>query len=372
LTQGGAPATRRSQRAGRGVRALAAAVLAGALLGAAPAMAASHRLEALDPDSGAVRVLAQSRLGWDGLQATVDGRSLLVFRSDRAHPRVRRRIDLLSGRQVPLPVVGESSGSFSPDGSRVIAPVDPADTGEMVLRTIAGRPLARLRPRSADLSMRVTWTADSRVLAVSDPRDETRTHFRIRLVDGRSGRVLAAQALDGGEPVLLPQSFSPAGDRLVLSIREARDPLAGPTLVMDVRTGAVRRIGAEHGGFTLPAWSPDGRRIALRRLAGGVAILDAATGATERVIPTPGAVAANVTWSPDGTRVAYTLVPPQIFCLSCLFSPDGPPRISFAAGLTVADAATGAVRVVVPRGTRDVGDVVWTRDGRALIADVEG
>jgi Tol biopolymer transport system component len=364
---------------------MAAVLLAlalGALLRVAPALAAGHSLVTLDLDSGATRTLARSRLGWEALRPTPDGRSLLVIRDAASGPgrrvtRVRRRIDLVSGGQTRLPVTREGAGSFSPDGTRVFAQTSRVEAGEMVLRTLAGRPLVRLRPRSGGGFMGATWSPDSRLLAVEDPLDADalegrQTHFRVRLVDTRTGRILGARNVTGGQPVLGAQSFAPAGDRLVMSVmRSTGVVFDGFTAILDLRTGALARIAPEHGGFTLPAWSPDGRHIALRRASGGVAVLDAATGATERIIPTPDAIADGPRWSPDGTRLAYALVPPELFCLACFFSPDGPPSIRTEAGLAVADVTTGTARVLVAPGTRNVHAAVWTRDGRGLIADIE-
>ncbi|MFL5970182.1 MAG: TolB family protein, partial [Gaiellaceae bacterium] len=148
---------------------------------AAPAAdAAGRRLELVDARTGAVRVPADSWLGWEAPRAALDGRTVLVFRPDRGGFRVRRAIDLVSGAQTPLPVTHESAGSFSPDGTRVFAPRVPAVRGETTLETIGGRVVARLRPRVDDRPMSETWSPDGRFLAVTDQQDDTRSRFRVR------------------------------------------------------------------------------------------------------------------------------------------------------------------------------------------------
>lgn len=161
----------------------------------------------VDLASGVTRSLARARVGWEALQPTPDGWSVPAMRpSPTTTARLRRRIDLASGRQTPLAAARDEAGTFSPDGTRVVASTGAAEAGAMVLRTIAGRPLVRLRPRVPDLAMGATWSRDGRLLAVSDQQDETRSRFRVRLVDARSGRVLCGRIVAGGEPVLLPES----------------------------------------------------------------------------------------------------------------------------------------------------------------------
>src|SRR5262249_6775165 len=51
------------------------------------------------------------------------------------------------------------------------------------------------------------------------------------------------------------------------------------------------------------SWSPDGRRIAVERWSGTVAVVDAATGATKEVAA--GADPVTARWSADGTRIYF-------------------------------------------------------------------
>jgi dipeptidyl aminopeptidase/acylaminoacyl peptidase len=100
----------------------------------------------------------------------------------------------------------------------------PHNRGAAMLETTDGRVIARLRPRVDDLSMSATWSPDGRLLAVADQQDETRSRFRVRLLDARTGRVLGARIVRGGEPVLARASFAPAGDRLVFALADPRRP----------------------------------------------------------------------------------------------------------------------------------------------------
>ncbi|WP_182524119.1 TolB family protein [Nocardioides dongkuii] len=76
---------------------------------------------------------------------------------------------------------------------------------------------------------------------------------------------------------------------------------------MDQSGRDVRQLTST-GRSSRPTWSPDGRRIAFIREAGGrrdVWVM-AANGSDERRVTTSGAVtSAGATWSPDGRRLAY-------------------------------------------------------------------
>src|SRR2546427_468353 len=125
-----------------------------------------------------------------------------------------------------------------------------------------------------------------------------------------SGRQPLAGAEAGFEPAI-----SPNGRRIAFS----RNTDIGVTAIyiMDLDEGVATPIV---GGLTLnptPVWSPDGCQIAFRRVLetpggpiGRISIINADGTGLRQVTPEPGpldfAFDEGPTWSPDGTRLAFT------------------------------------------------------------------
>ncbi len=122
------------------------------------------------------------------------------------------------------------------------------------------------------------------------------------------------QPLPGAEAGFEP-AISPNGRRIAFS----RNTDIGVTAIyiMDVDAGVARPIV---GGLTLnptPVWSPDGCQIAFRSVLetsggpiGRISIINADGTGLRQVTPEPGpldfAFDEGPTWSPDGTRLAFT------------------------------------------------------------------
>jgi dipeptidyl aminopeptidase/acylaminoacyl peptidase len=77
---------------------------------------------------------------------------------------------------------------------------------------------------------------------------------------------------------------------------------------VDLSGREIAPIPLEPGPYGLPSLSPDGRRVVLRRIesadASGLWIADLERGVATRFTDEPGAIE-SVSWSPDGTRIAY-------------------------------------------------------------------
>ncbi|HEX9631398.1 MAG TPA: alpha/beta fold hydrolase [Gemmatimonadales bacterium] len=120
----------------------------------------------------------------------------------------------------------------------------------------------------------------------------------------------------------------------------------------------VRRLDVPGSVFDL-AWSPDGTRLALalapRPLVDDsymfkrIHVLDLATGAVRRLVDNPGKLG-QMAWSPDGTRLAY------------VSAADA--RDPHAGMLYLADARTGAVTPLTEGFEGMVHDLLWLDDGR--------
>ncbi len=132
------------------------------------------------------------------------------------------------------------------------------------------------------------------------------------LADASSGKVLGRitqTALDPHENSLeftnSAGSWSADGARFAYGHVQAGRSLIS---VYDVRSGrTVRNIPVPVAALYTPAWSPDGKSIVFSGLAGGITdlfVLDLATGATRRL--TNDAFAdLEPAWSPDGNTIAF-------------------------------------------------------------------
>ena len=124
------------------------------------------------------------------------------------------------------------------------------------------------------------------------------------------------------------------------------------TYVFNLASGTWRRVGTR----AVVAWSPDSRLLAVAEstdpnpAGGGARIIEVATG-RETPVPVPARSSiARFRWSPDGSRLAFTVNP---------FGPGDP------SGLYVLSATQGPVQELLPTA---VSDFVWTPDGQAITA----
>jgi beta-lactamase regulating signal transducer with metallopeptidase domain/Tol biopolymer transport system component len=210
-----------------------------------------------------------------------------------------------------------SQPQWSPDGNLIAAKYRPsADIhwGVHVL-SAAGQLLRRVSgPTETEDSP--SWSPDGTLLACEFDRAESRnnsgdTHGNIyvRSVEGLSSRRLTDDAADYGRP-----AWSPQGRDIALLRRE--DGSTRWDLALIAADGTDLRVipsGGPNGVHrSSPAWSPDGRRLAYLARAGGtkdpseLRILDLDT--LESLVPGTTSVTGSddighLAWSPDGEYI---------------------------------------------------------------------
>lgn len=172
-------------------------------------------------------------------------------------------------------------------------------------------------------------------------------------------------------------AWTPDGRRLAVVVR-------GDLWTMDADGSHARQLTLTPGAENQPAWSPDGRHLAFTR--DGAVWTIRADGENEQRVAAAGA---SPTWSPDGTRIAYddgtSVVVESLLGggpralvegTSPAWSPDGR-RIAYVADdggqldLHLVDVASGKRS----RVTYDPGDdtsPAWSPDGRRLAYVREG
>jgi TolB protein len=128
-------------------------------------------------------------------------------------------------------------------------------------------------------------------------------HFQLIVADadGENAHVV----LDSRQPVMSP-AWSADGQWLAYVSFENR---AAAVYVQRVRTGERRQVSARVGVNGAPAWSPDGRRLALTLSGSGgnldIYLLELATQQLTRITDNP-AIDTEPAWTPDGRSIYFT------------------------------------------------------------------
>src|SRR5919108_602512 len=170
----------------------------------------------------------------------------------------------------------------------VLAPASGSD-GRVDAPTRADQNDAR-RGRSAAGSLVVTFSVAA---------DEPGNGYLARVaLDGSVAHVLLEPPHDGGQASNASPAVSPDGTTVAFQLANADG------------TGERLLLGDQHD-YSSPAWSPDGRRLALVR-DGQLAVMGVDAATPRPLIGATGAMKVRPSWSPDGTRIAFIREPGSI------------------------------------------------------------
>ena len=276
----------------------------------------------------------------------------------------------------------ENTPHFSPDGLTlgfISARGDSHDSDQLWLMDRAGGE-ARLLPGISGSVVDFAWSPDSKtiVLVVADPDPDEKAN-------AAAGAVTPSPAKPGETPIASDATAKPTEKQpkpIVIDRFQFKKDIDGylgkqrqRLWLYDVATGKMRRLTTGNYDEALPTWSPDGTRIAFtsKRLPDPDRSYDSNLFvATVGPVPAEPQALTNYegadndaeydslpAWSPDGRSIAYL---------------QGGPVKLFSYGvrtLAVVAATGGAPRILTAKLDRNVGNPMWTPDGKTIRFVVE-
>lgn len=291
-------------------------------------------------------------------------------------PAVSAQSDVLTHYDIArIAMVGQAE--VSPDGAfvayTVAVPRDPFEANAAPHVELHVYDVERGQSRglhTGEVSVSgLSWTPDGRIAFRTRLEDDTQTALYV--IDPQSGEMTRQLAFGTS---IGAYAWSPDGQQIAFVATEpveAAEPLLPYQPEIYEETYRDRKLWIASGGgeprmIDLPGtvyqvtWSPDGERLAVAvaptasvddsYMEQRVRILDAETGAVLARIENPGKLGA-ITWSPSGTHLA-------LIAAGDLNDP--------ASGrLLVADAATGAFTDILPEYEGHVTSLVW-EDGETI------
>ncbi len=128
--------------------------------------------------------------------------------------------------------------------------------------------------------------------------------------DGSDQRQLTDGAImleSGARVGLYAQAPRLAPDGLRIAFTGRVPDLGTDVYVINVDGTSLRRVTTDAKDSALPAWSPNGSRLAYLDADGGIATINVDGSDTQVVVPSnPNfSIRNSITWSPDGSRLAY-------------------------------------------------------------------
>lgn len=221
----------------------------------------------------------------------------------------KREIDFTSTGD--RPVLGILRPMTSPDGRQIAFTA----LGDLWMLNV-GDPNPVQLTKDAFLDLDPTWSHDGRLLAyVSDRRGTGTMDLYIR--DAATG---AERLLTQSEEDILQPAFSPDGKTIAVFMRDSTDWHDAVLYLVDVSTGTMKKAYDALFLPSVPSWSADGSKISVlslrvysdrfRKGDNAFFTIDLKSGEGRFTTPDVGRSVSSRSqfgpiWSPDGTRIAY-------------------------------------------------------------------
>ncbi|QNM96557.1 Tol-Pal system beta propeller repeat protein TolB [Chitinimonas koreensis] len=169
-----------------------------------------------------------------------------------------------------------------------------------------------VRSRASDLRRTAHQLADLIYETLTGDRGVFATRIAFVLKQGARYSLQVADAdghnpqtvMASNEPILSP-TWSADGGRLAYVSFERKKPIV---FVQDLYAGSRKPVAAFKGSNSAPAFSPDGRTLAVTLTLDGISQLyrvPAGGGEAQRLMRTP-AIDTEASFSPDGSQIAFT------------------------------------------------------------------
>jgi TolB protein len=256
---------------------------------------------------------------------------------------------------------------LSPDGSRLLFESDRTGNWEIYTMRPDGTDLVRLTSAPAP-DVGPIWSPDGKRIVFASERDAGDSEIYVMNADGSGQRRLTRQPGDDSHP-----HWSPDGARIVFNSARTTPDLSADwskqhleIFTMAADGSDVRQITRFKTVSTYPQFSPDGKKIAFRRVTDEPGMLwDLTLGARNSevfVINADGSNPVNVSksaaydgwpaWSPDGARIVFSSNRAGPANIGQLYSVD-------AEGGNLTKLTDGPGSFVQPS---------WSRDGKRIYA----